>query len=1176
MIGNLQVREASSRKILTLTQSTRHDRPSLLSYTRRLAQPFPGLPPDAPRAPRTSPFAFAAMPNTDTNKTETTLSSAQVRQQFIDFFVERHGHTYTPSSPVVPHDDQTLLFANAGMNQFKPYFLGTEQPPTPPRAANTQKCIRAGGKHNDLDDVGKDTYHHTFFEMLGNWSFGDYFKAEAIDWAWELLVDQWGLDPSKLYATYFEGDPSEGLEPDDEARELWLKKLPEDHVLPGNKKDNFWEMGDTGPCGPCSEIHYDGRLPEAIAATPGRGLVNQDDPDVIEIWNLVFIQFNRNADSSLVSLPAKHVDTGMGFERIVRVLQGKDSNYDSDAFAPIFAEIQKVTGAREYLPGGSGENLTDPINVAYRVIADHVRCLVFALSDGAHCGNKGRDAVLRTILRRAVRFGHQNLGVEEPFVHKLVPFIVSLMSDAFPEITKNPEAVADELHEEEVSFRKTLVKGIGHFNNAAYECLRNYPWLNSFNELFELTHVFSKSLYKPLEHFHDEDTPQKVESGIFPYPEEFKLFYANTNTINEISLGLTYPLHHAQAELPHMGDCMPVSRNTLKSCVLMQSKHKEACLKSLSNIEKQFINSINALRESLSNLPHDAISYVVDLSDSFLTNLSQHISNVYNEINHPYTLDGDTVFDLEATYGFPASLTQAMADEFNLIVDIAGYDKAKQKHAEISRAGGGLGDCKGSLVEIIQQRDDLTATTFVGYDVTELSSIESRIVVLKRDGESFIEAAAQAGEEVAIVIDQTPFYATAGGQVADTGAIQIGSDARIDISDVTKVGDIYFHQGTVVSGSVSSADSVTLSLAVDRARRDLIMANHTTTHVMNRALRDHVNSEADQRGSLVDDEKLRFDFSNPKGVEEAQIALVEQQVNGDIDADLTVHTGIVPQEEALQINGLRAVFGEKYPPKVRVVSIGAAVNDLTSNPSHEAWKDLSIEFCGGTHLPSTGLAKRFVIVSEEAVSKGIRRITALTGHKAEQAIFEGQELLEQANALENAPAESLSKQLEELTQSMKQATLGYLDRRALQSKLAALQDKLKQLKKAQGSKLQQLAIEQVQALAESLPAGDSPIVVQLEGVDANALRSAMDTFTKLRPDSPILLSSVFEEKVALNAAVPKAWIAKGLKAGNWIKATAKIVGGGGGGKPDSAQAGGKDPSKLDEALETARTIASET
>ncbi|CCE64478.1 hypothetical protein TPHA_0H02750 [Tetrapisispora phaffii CBS 4417] len=381
-----------------------------------------------------------------------------VRQTFFDYFKSK-GHTYVPSSSVVPFDDPTLLFTNAGMNQYKPIFLGTVDPSsdfaTLKRAYNSQKCIRAGGKHNDLEDVGRDSYHHTFFEMLGNWSFGDYFKKEAIAYAWELLTVVYGLPADRLYVTYFEGDAQQGLEPDLEAKDLWLAVgVSEDHIIPGNSHDNFWEMGEQGPCGPCSEMHYD-----RIGGRNAAHLVNMDDPDVLEIWNLVFMQYNREQDRSLKSLPAKHIDTGMGFERLVSILQDVRSNYDTDVFQPLFVKIQEITGVRPY-SGKFGAEDVDGIDTAYRVLADHVRTLTFAITDGGIPNNEGRGYVLRRILRRGARYARKYMNYPiGNFFSTLAPTLIEQVKEIFPQVTKDPAFLFEILDEEEASFAKTLDRG---------------------------------------------------------------------------------------------------------------------------------------------------------------------------------------------------------------------------------------------------------------------------------------------------------------------------------------------------------------------------------------------------------------------------------------------------------------------------------------------------------------------------------------------------------------------------------------------------------------------------------------------------------------------------------------------------------------------------------------------
>ena len=657
-------------------------------------------------------------------------SANDIRTQFLSFFAEKHGHKVVPSAPVVPHGDPTLLFANAGMNPFKPYFLG-EEVAFDKRVCDTQKCIRAGGKHNDLEDVGRDTYHHTFFEMLGNWSFGDYFKLEAIRWAWELLVEVWGLEPERLHATYFEGDESEGLEPDFEARDLWLELLPPERVHPGNKKDNFWEMGDTGPCGPCSELHYDG-----TADFSGAAKVNADDPDVIEIWNLVFIQYNRTTSGKLETLPAKHVDTGMGFERIVRVLQGKSSNYDTDVFTPLFDAIQQATGAGPYTA-----ELEKPADVAYRVIADHIRTLVFALTDGAHCDKDGRGYVLRRILRRAVRYGRQTLGQHEPFFFQLVPAVVANFGDAFPELRETADAVAAEIREEEESFSKTLDRGIQLFEEAA-------------------------------------------------------------------------------------------------------------------------------------------------------------------ERGGGKTIGAADAFQLHDTYGFPLDLTELMAGERGMTVDADGFDRLMEEARVKSRGGGDGGEAAAaaSLREEVQRGFDagwFAGTNFTGFESAEAPFQQNQIHVFKREADHWLSLTAAesavAGDAVAVVLKMSPFYGEMGGQVGDTGSIQLRTGGRVAVRDTQKVGAVHVHLGEVISGEVSTDPEVILAVAVDLERRRAVEANHTATHLLNRSLRDRVSDDVQQRGSLVEPERLRFDFNHSSALADDELAGIEADLAAAIAARRGVFTGNAPR-----------------------------------------------------------------------------------------------------------------------------------------------------------------------------------------------------------------------------------------------------------------------------------------
>ncbi len=947
-----------------------------------------------------------------------TFSGPQIRRQFIDFFVERHKHRFVASSPTIPHDDPTLLFANAGMNQFKPLFLGQAAPGSAlaglTRAANSQKCIRAGGKHNDLEDVGKDTYHHTFFEMLGNWSFGDYFKKEAIDWAWELLTKVWKIDPDRLYATYFEGHKASGLEADREAYDLWRAHLPERRIIPGNMKDSFWEMGDTGPCGPCSEIHYDGRSDADRAKVAGDTLVNMGHAEVIEIWNLVFIQFNRS-EAGLRQLPAKHVDTGMGLERVVRVLQGKDSNYDTDLFTPIFARIREITGAPAY-----AGKLEDKRDIAYRVVADHARTLTFALTDGAVPGNEGRGYVLRRILRRGYRYGRQYLDAPETFIADIVPTIVEHFGEFFPELKKDPARVAAIIRDEEESFGRTLDRGNALFAEAA------------------------------------ERGGKQISAA-----DAFKL--------------------------------------------------------------------------------HD-------------------------------------------TYGFPVDLTQIMAEERGMTVDVAGYERLMTEARERSRLGGKA----EASDEIALSGDEVAKLRHLKVEPTDdVDKFHGRPVRARvkaiwngNDFDESIEAAAtRPTDRFGLVLDKTNFYAEMGGQMGDMGAIRRavvggahgGKPMEFNVEATRSFGGYVLHIGQIESGKIAVGDEVRLE--VDDKRRAPIMANHTATHLLNLALREVAGDGADQRGSLVAPDRLRFDFAASGSLSDEQVARVESHVRDRIGENLDVHTAIVPLEQARKIHGLRAVFGEAYPDPVRVVSIGQPVETLLADPGRADWRKYSIEFCGGTHLPSTKDCGEFVIVAEEAVAKGVRRISALTGAPAKAAAEAGNRLLDRLASAAKRPDAELQGEIAEIVSSMEAMTIPASLRHEAQRRIAGLQERAKSAQKEHAAAGRAKAVEAARSIAERT--SDPVIIAKMPAGDRDSLLAAMDAIRAKRAESAVLLLGVDHGagKVVIVAGVPQGLIAKGLKAGDWVRAASEACGGKGGGRPDSAQGGGTQPERVDEAVKAAASFA---
>ncbi len=883
----------------------------------------------------------------------------EIRQTFLDFFAGK-GHTPVASAPLVPRNDPTLLFNNAGMVPFKNVFTGAEKRDYV-RAVSSQKCVRAGGKHNDLDNVGYTARHHTFFEMLGNFSFGDYFKEDAIAFAWELLTKDYDLPADRLTVTVYHED--------EEAPDLWKKVagLGDDRIIRIKTSDNFWSMGDTGPCGPCSEIFFDhgDKVPGGPPGSP-----DEDGDRFIEIWNLVFMQFDQQADGSRLALPKPSIDTGMGLERIAAVLQGKHDNYDIDLMRALIEASAEASGVSP-----DGEHA-----VSHRVIADHLRATSFLIADGVLPSNEGRGYVLRRIMRRAMRHAHI-IGARDPLMHRLVPALVAQMGTAYPELQRAQALVTETLKLEEERFRVTLDRGL-------------------------------KLL--------DEEVAQLSGATTFP---------------------------------------------------------------------------------------------------------------------------GETAFKLYDTYGFPLDLTQDALRPRGIEVDTQAFDAAMARQkAEARAAWSGSGEAATDTIWL-ELRDAHGATEFLGYD-TEVA--EGQIVALVKDGA--VVDSLKAGDEGAVIVNQTPFYGESGGQMGDTGVMIGAEGTSFAVTDTAKrAGDLHVHLGKVQDGTLSTGGIV--ELRVDGERRARLRANHSATHLLHEALRRVLGDHVTQKGSLVAEDRLRFDISHPRAVTADEIAQVEAIVNGVVRDNGDVTTRLMTPDEAIEAGAL-ALFGEKYGDEVRVLSMG-----------HSGDQDragfFSTELCGGTHVRRLGDIALVKIVSEGAVSSGVRRIEALTGETARQYL-----IAQEARAQE--AADVLKTKIDDLPARVAQLVD---ERKKLERELAEARKQAALASAGGGGGAPAAAVQEI--------AGIKVMARRLDGVPAKELRGLVDEGKSEIGSGVVAIVAVADGKAAVAVGVTSD-LTDRLSAVDLVRAGSAALGGkGGGGRPDMAQAGGPDPDKADDALAAITSLVAE-
>ena len=956
------------------------------------------------------------------------MKTTELRQKFLKFF-ESKGHTIVRSSSLVPHDDPTLLFTNAGMNQFKDVFLGFDKRPYN-RATTAQKCVRAGGKHNDLENVGYTARHHTFFEMMGNFSFGDYFKRDAIHFAWEFLTSpEWlNIPKEKLLATVYAED--------DEAYNIWLNEIgmPAERIVRiGDNKgakyasDNFWQMGDTGPCGPCSEIFYD-HGEEIWGGIPGSP--EEDGDRWIEIWNCVFMQFNRDEQGNMNPLPKPSVDTGMGLERMAAVMQHVHSNYEIDLFQDLLKAVARETGAPF--------SMEEP---SLKVIADHIRSCSFLIADGVMPSNEGRGYVLRRIVRRAVRHGYK-LGQKQAFFYKLVPDLVKVMGDAYPELKEKQTQIMEALRAEESRFGETLEKGMGLFNQV----------FNGMKFLKLESLLPQDGAGKPLALKTAEGVEFTAASRAASGKKQIVIRPQVSGSLNE---GMYIDLQ-AALETAHIPDA-----------------------------EKPFAEALNA--------------YLMD-----------------NIANSKLVIGGEHIFKLYDTYGFPYDLTADMARELGIDLDEEGFNREMDAQRARARAAQSF---KANAQLPYEGQD----TEFKGYSERQT---ESKVLALYKDGEQVNEL--NEGDEGAIVIDFTPFYAESGGQVGDVGYIFAGEN-RFEVHDTQKIKAAVFGQfGVQTSGRLKVGDSVTAK--VDDEIRNANMRNHSATHLMHKALRDVLGEHVEQKGSLVTAESTRFDISHPQAVTAEEIAEVERRVNEAILANVAVNAAIMSMEDA-QKTGAMMLFGEKYGDEVRVLQMGG----------------FSTELCGGTHVSRTGDIGLFKIISEGGIAAGVRRIEAITGLNALKWAQDQERLVKDIIAETKAQTEK---------DVLAKIQAGAAHAKALEKELARAKA---ELAVHAGAKL----------LDDAKDLGAAKLVAAQIEADAAALREIVTDLTGKSEQAIVLLAAVNDGKVSLCAGVSKPLTAK-VKAGDLVKFAAEQVGGKGGGRPDLAQAGGSDAEKLPAMIESVK------